>query len=92
MEESKKEQAENKQIKEEILQKLIERTAEALGVEPSTLNANTDFRSLGLKSLEMAGIIATFEDEYDAYIKYVDFMDATTMDDAAEIIAKSIEE
>ena len=58
-------------MREEILRKLIDRTAKALNVDASTLNENTIVADLGLKSLEMAGIIASFEDDYDAYIKYI---------------------
>ena len=78
-------------MKEEILQKLIERTAAALKKDPSELSKDTLVANLGLKSLEMAGIIASFENEYDTYVKYTDFMHAKTIEDAAEILDKSIE-
>ena len=77
-------------MREEILHKLIDRTAKALNVDASTLNENTIVADLGLKSLEMAGIIASFEDDYDAYIKYTDFMHAKTIGEAADILVKAV--
>ena len=77
-------------MREEILHKLIDRTAKALNVDASTLNENTVVADLGLKSLEMAGIIASFEDDYDAYIKYTDFMQAKTIGEAADILVKAV--
>ncbi len=79
-------------MKEEILTKLIERTAEALGVDASTLSGKTNIKNdIDLKSIEMVGIISKFEEEYDCYIKYTELMHAETIEDAAEIIAKQIE-
>jgi len=77
-------------LKEEILNKLIEKTATALGVDKSTLNADTSIKSIDLKSLEMAAIISSFEEDYDCYIKYTELMHAETIGDAAEIISKMI--
>ena len=77
-------------LKDEILDKLIEKTAQALNVDKSTLNENTEIQSMGLKSLEMAAIISSFEEEYDCYIKYTELMHAVTIGDAAEAISKMI--
>ena len=79
-------------MKDEIEQKLIEKTAKVLGVDPSTLSGSTNIRTdIDLKSLEMVGIISEFEEEYDCYIKYTELMHANTISEAAEIIAKQIE-
>ncbi len=79
-------------MKDEILQKLITKTAKVLGVDESTLSGNTNIKTdIDLKSLEMAGIISEFEEEYDCYIKYTELMHANTISEAAEIIAKQIE-
>ncbi len=79
-------------MKEEIEKKLIEKTAKALNVPENTLSANTNIKTdIDLKSLEMAGIISQFEEEYDCYIKYTELMHANTIGEAAEIIAKQIE-
>ena len=75
---------------EEVLEKLLEKTAKALGVDKSTLNADTQIKSIGLKSLELAAIISSFEEEYDCYIKYTDLMHAETIGQAAEAISKMI--
>lgn len=78
-------------MKEEITKKLIEKTAQALGVDPSTLSENTNIKTeINLKSLELAGIISGLEEEYDCYIKYTELMHAQTIGEAAEIIAKQI--
>ena len=79
-------------MKEEILQKLISKTAKVLGVSESDLTGETNIKTdIDLKSLEMAGIISEFEEEYDCYIKYTELMHANTISEAAEIIAKQIE-
>ncbi len=79
-------------MKDEILQKLITKTAKVLGVDESTLSGNTNIKTdIDLKSLEMAGIISELEEEYDCYIKYTELMHANTISEAAEIIAKQIE-
>ena len=79
-------------MKDEILQKLITKTAKVLGVDESTLSGNTNIKTdIDLKSLEMAGIISELEEEYDCYIKYTELMHANTILEAAEIITKQIE-
>lgn len=78
-------------MKEEITQKLIEKTAAKLGVDKSTLSSSTNIKTdIDLKSLEMVGIISELEEEYDCYIKYTDLMHANTIEEAAEIISKQI--
>ncbi len=79
-------------MKEEIEKKLIAKTAKVLGVDEATLSGSTNIRTdIDLKSLEMAGIISEFEEEYDCYIKYTELMHANTISESAEIIAKQIE-
>lgn len=78
-------------MKEEITQKLIEKTAAKLGVDKSTLSSSTNIKTdIDLKSLEMVGIISELEEEYDCYIKYTDLMHANTIEEAAGIISKQI--
>lgn len=80
-------------MREEILKKLIEKIAKVLKVDPSTLSENTNIKTdLNLKSLELAGIISSFEEEYDCYIKYTELMHANTISEAADEITKMIEE
>ena len=79
-------------MKEEIQEKLIEKTAKVLGVDKSTLSGTTNIRTdVDLKSIEMVGIISELEEEYDCYIKYTELMHADTIEQAAEIIAKTVE-
>lgn len=79
-------------MKEEILNKLIEKTASKMGVDKSSINENTNIKSeIDLKSLELAGIISEFEEEYDCYIKYTELMHAETIGEAAAVIAESCE-
>ena len=79
-------------MRDEILKKLIEKTAKVMRVDPSTLSENTNIkRDLNLKSLELAGIISEFEEEYDCYIKYTELMHAETIGDAAKAITKMVE-
>lgn len=78
-------------MREEILTKLIQKTAEVLKVDPATLNENSRVKDLGLKSLEIVGIMSSFEEEYDCYIKYTDLMHAETIGQTADMIAKMAE-
>lgn len=79
-------------MKDEIQEKLIEKTAKVLGVDKSTLSGNTKIKTeINLKSLEMVGIISELEEEYDCYIKYTELMHAETIEDAAKIIAEGLE-
>jgi len=78
-------------MKEEIQEKLIEKTAKALGVDKSTLSGKTNIKTdIDLKSIEMVGIISELEEEYDCYIKYTELMHADTIEQSAEIIAKQV--
>ena len=78
-------------MRDEILKKLIEKTAKVMKVDPSTLSENTNIKNeINLKSLELVGIISEFEEEYDCYIKYTDLMHAETIGQAADAIAKMV--
>ena len=79
-------------MKDEIMKKLIEKTAAKLGIDSSTLSGKTNIKTdIDLKSIEMVGIISELEEEYDCYIKYTDLMHADTIEESAEIIAKQVE-
>jgi len=78
-------------MKEEIQEKLIEKTAKVLGVDKTALSGKTNIKTdIDLKSIEMVGIISELEEEYDCYIKYTELMHADTIEQSAEIIAKQI--
>lgn len=78
-------------MKEEIQEKLIEKTAKVLGVDKTTLSGKTNIKTdIDLKSIEMVGIISELEEEYDCYIKYTELMHADTIEQSAEVIAKQI--
>ena len=79
-------------MREEVLSKLIEKTAKLAGVDPSSLSENTNTKTeVNLKSLELVGIISELEEEYDCYIKYTELMHADTIGEAATIIATMVE-
>lgn len=79
-------------MKEEILAKLIEKTAKVVGKDPSELSANTNIKTdLSVRSLELVGIISELEEEYDCYIKYTELMHTNTIGEAAEVIASQME-
>jgi len=78
-------------MKEEIQEKLIEKTAKVLGVDKTALSGKTNIKTdIDLKSIEMVGIISELEEEYDCYIKYTELMHADTIEQSAEIIAKQV--
>lgn len=80
-------------MRQEILDKLIEKTATSLKVDPSTLNENTNIKTeINLKSLELVAIISQLEEEYDCYIKYTELMHAETIGQTADVLTRMIEQ
>ena len=77
------------ELKDEILEKIIQRAAEIFKQDPATLNANTKFvEDLKAKSVNLVQIIAILEDAYDVQINFMEFRRKKTLGEAAEFVAQ----
>lgn len=75
----------------EILQAMAERLGKILGIEASSLNENTEFESLDMKSVNYSQLTTYLEDECDVEIPYMDFKRKKTLGEAADYIVSLIE-
>lgn len=78
-------------MKEQVLEKLMERAASLLGKEVAEFSADTVFADLDLKSVNYSQIITVLEDEFDVEIPYMDFKRKKTFGEAAEYVEAIIE-
>jgi acyl carrier protein len=78
------------ELREEILQKLIERTAKVFKVDPSELQEDTNyFDDLKAKSVNMVQIITVMEDVYDVQLNYMQLRRQKTIGEVADFIAEA---
>ena len=71
----------------ELLEKVKEITAEALGVEAETLTAETSFKEdLGADSLDLFEMVMTFEEEFGQEIPSEDLEKLTTIGAVVEYL------
>ncbi|MBQ9031426.1 MAG: acyl carrier protein [Parasporobacterium sp.] len=79
------------ELRDEVLEILFREIPRVLKTELPDLNADTNFKTeLGMKSFELANMLAAVEDEYDAYIKYTSLIHCNTVGDMADAIAKQL--
>lgn len=79
-------------MKDEILEKLIERAAEVFKKDASELNGDTSFKDdLKAKSINIVAVTTFLEDEFDIEVPYMEFKRKATFDEAAEYIEMLIE-
>lgn len=79
-------------MKEEILSKLKQKLAALSSVDEASITGETNLKTdLKVSSLEMSKLLSEFEEEYDAFIKYTEMMHVETVDQAADVIARSVE-
>jgi len=73
---------------EEIVAKMIGKTAELCGKDAGEITPDTKFAAdLGMKSATMVVLIAYLEDEFDVSIEFMQFKRKTTIGEAAEYIS-----
>jgi acyl carrier protein len=78
------------ELREEILQKLIERTAQVFKKEPSELTEKTDyFDDLKAKSVNMVQVITVMEDIFDVQLNYMKLRRQKTIGEVADFIAEA---
>jgi acyl carrier protein len=76
-------------LKDEILDKIIERTAQVFKKDPGELSADTRFvEDLKAKSVNYVQIIAILEDAFDVQINFMKFRRKKTLGEAAEFVAQ----
>lgn len=76
-------------LKDEILEKIIERTAQVFKKDPGELSADTRFvEDLKAKSVNYVQIIAILEDAFDVQINFMKFRRKKTLGEAAEFVAE----
>ncbi|MDF1552270.1 MAG: 4'-phosphopantetheinyl transferase superfamily protein [Deferrisomatales bacterium] len=78
------------ELRDEVLEKLIERTAQVFKMDPSELTENTDyFEDLKAKSVNMVQIITVMEDVYDVQLNYMQLRRKKTIGEVADFIAEA---
>lgn len=76
-------------LRDEILGKIIQRTAEVFKKNPAELSADTDFvADLKAKSVNYVQIIAVLENEFDVEITFMQFRRKRTLGEAADFVAE----
>lgn len=76
------------ELRDEIMEMIINKAASLFGKDASSLNENTNFTDdLGAKSVNLVQIIAVLEEEYDVAISFMEFRRAKTIGEAADYVA-----
>ncbi|RJR34470.1 MAG: acyl carrier protein [Desulfobacteraceae bacterium] len=76
-------------LREEALEKIIQRAAEIFKKNPAELSADTQFvADLKAKSVNMVQIIAVLEDVFDVEINFMQFRKNKTLGEAANFVAQ----
>jgi acyl carrier protein len=79
-------------LKDEILEKIIQRAAEVFKKDPGELSADTRFiEDLKARSVNFVQIIAILEDAFDVQINFMEFRREKTLGEAAEFVARLCE-
>lgn len=76
------------ELRDQILEKIIQRASELFKKSPSALSGNTKFvEDLRAKSVNYVQIITVLMDEFDVEIPFMDFRRKKTLGEAAEFVA-----
>jgi acyl carrier protein len=83
----------NMELRDQILEKMIERASEIFQKSTEELDEDTDFsEDLRAKSVNLVQIIAFLEDGFDVEINFMAFRRRNTFGDAADFVAELCEE
>ena len=80
------------ETRQEILEALIGRIAQITGRDASTINEDTPFEELNLKSVNISQITTYLEDETDVEISFMGFKKNKTVGAAADYVFGLIEQ
>ena len=76
-------------LKEEVLEKIVQRVAVLFKKNPGELNGETKWvEDLKTKSVNYVQVIAVLEAEFDVQINFMDFRRKKTLGEAAEFVAQ----
>jgi acyl carrier protein len=76
-------------LKDEILEKIIQRAAQVFKKDLAELSADTRFvEDLKAKSVNFVQIIAVLEDAFDVQINFMELRRKKTLGEAAEFVAR----
>jgi acyl carrier protein len=76
-------------LRDEVVEKIIQRTAVIFKKNPGELSENTSFvDDLNAKSVNMVQIIAVLEDTFDVEINVMQFRRKKTIGEAAEFVVQ----
>lgn len=76
-------------FKEEVLELLVSKAAEMLGVDKAQVAPGTRFKEdLHCKSSDIVRITAQLEDEYEVEVPFMAFNRCVTLEDAADYVCK----
>ena len=77
------------ELRDQILEKIIQRAAEVFKKDPGELSADTNFVvDLKAKSVNLVQIIAILEDAFDVSINFMEFRRKKTLGEAAQFVAQ----
>ncbi len=80
-------------LRDEILEKMIERASEIFQKDPGDLDEDTQFvEDLQAKSVNYVQIISVLEDEFDVEINFMAFRRNKTFGDAADFVVELVGE
>lgn len=78
------------ELRDEVLEKLIERTAQVFKRDPGELTEETDyFEDLKAKSVNMVQVITVMEDIFDVQLNYMKLRRQKTIGEVADFIAEA---
>lgn len=80
------------ELKDQVLEKIVERASVLFKKDKAELGANTRFaEDLNAKSVNYSQIITQLEDEFEVEISYMEFKRRKTFGEAAEFVAELCE-
>lgn len=79
-------------LREQVVQKIIERACVLFGKTPDELSENTHFGSdLGAKSGNVSQMTTFLEDEFDVEVPYMEFRRKATIGEAADYVVELLD-
>lgn len=78
-------------MREEILEKIIDRASALFGIDKDTITQETTFEECKAKSVHISQITTYLEDEYDIEIPFMNFRRQKTFGEAADFVLDLIE-
>ncbi len=79
-------------MREQILEKIIDRAAPIFGLEKSAISEDTTFAECNAKSAHFSQITTYLEDEFDVEIPFMGFRRQKTFGEAADFVFDIIED